>query len=138
MAENKTKQTNASVEDFLNGVENEQKRADCFEISKMMTDVTKEPAKMWGGSIVGFGSYHYKYDSGREGDSCLAGFSPRKANIVLYMMGAVANNPELLQKLGKYKSRGGCVYINKLSDVDKSVLKSLIKESVSYVRKKYK
>lgn len=137
MAENKTKQANESVEAFLNKVDNEQKRADCIAVAKLMEEVTGEKAKMWGPSIVGFGSYHYKYESGREGDSCVVGFSPRKQNITLYLMGAVANEPDLVAKLGKCKTGGGCLYINKLAEVDTKVLKQLIKKSVAWVKKTY-
>ena len=129
MAEMKTKQTKASVEDFLNLIEDNQKREDCFEIVKMMKQVTKKEPKMWGPSIIGFGSYHYKYESGREGDSLQIGFSPRKQNITLYiLLGANHENP-LLQKLGKHSTGKGCLYIKRLADVDKKVLQELIKES---------
>ena len=129
MAEMKTKQTEASVEDFLNLIEDNQKREDCFEIVKMMKLVTKKEPKMWGPSIIGFGSYHYKYESGREGDSLQIGFSPRKQNITLYiLLGANHENP-LLQKLGKHSTGKGCLYIKRLADVDKKVLQELIKES---------
>jgi len=129
MAEMKTKQTKASVEDFLNLIEDNQKREDCFEIVKMMKLVTKKEPKMWGPSIIGFGSYHYKYESGREGDSLQIGFSPRKQNITLYiLLGANHENP-LLQKLGKHSTGKGCLYIKRLADVDKKVLQELIKES---------
>ncbi len=129
MAEMKTKQTEASVEDFLNLIEDNQKREDCFEIVKMMKQVTKKEPKMWGPSIIGFGSYHYKYESGREGDSLQIGFSPRKQNITLYiLLGANHENP-LLQKLGKHSTGKGCLYIKRLADVDKKVLQELIKES---------
>ena len=129
MAEMKTVQTEASVEDFLNLIENSQKREDCFEIVKMMKQVTKKEPKMWGPSIIGFGSYHYKYESGREGDSPQIGFSPRKQNITLYLLlGADHENP-LLQKLGKHSTGKGCLYIKRLVDVDKKVLLELIKES---------
>src|ERR1700721_2550403 len=99
MAELKTKQNNESVEDFLNKIENVQKREDCIELAKIMSEITKQPAKMWGGAIIGFGSYHYKYDSGHEGDSCKVGFSPRKQNIALYAMsGGAEQYAGLLKK----------------------------------------
>ena len=135
MAELKTKLTDASVEDFLNTVENEQKRKDCFEILKIMKQVTKEMPKMWGTSIVGFGSYHYKGASGREGDWMLTGFSPRKQNLTLYLMGGFDSHKDLLKKLGKYKTSVGCLYIKKLDDVDKKVLKELVTESVKTMKK---
>lgn len=137
MAENKTKQTKDSVEAFINKADNEQRRKDCFELVKIMEEVTKEPAKMWGTAIIGFGSYHYKYDSGREGDMCVVGFSPRKGNISVYVS-AYDKRDEQLAKLGKHKTAKGCLYISKLSDVDTKVLKTIIKESVAYVKKKYK
>jgi hypothetical protein len=127
MAEMKTVQTEASVEDFLNLVEDDQKREDCFEIVKMMKQVTKKEPKMWGSAIIGFGSYHYKYESGREGDSPQIGFSPRKQNITLYILSGDEN--PLLQKLGKHSTGKVCLYIKKLADVDKKVLLELIKES---------
>lgn len=129
MAEMKTKQTEASVEDFLNLIEDNQKREDCFEIVKMMKQVTKKEPKMWGPSIIGFGSYHYKYESGREGDSLQIGFSPRKQNITLYILLGVNHENPLLQKLGKHSTGKGCLYIKRLADVDKKVLQELIKES---------
>ena len=129
MAEMKTKQTEASVEDFLNLIENDQKREDCFEIVKMMKQVTKKEPKMWGPSIIGFGSYHYKYESGREGDSPQIGFSPRKQNITLYILSGSDHENPLLQKLGKHSTSKVCLYIKRLADVDKKVLQELIKES---------
>ena len=129
MAEMKTVQTEASVEDFLNLIENDQKREDCFEIVKMMMQVTKKEPKMWGPSIIGFGSYHYKYESGREGDSPQIGFSPRKQNITLYILSGSDHENPLLQKLGKHSTSKVCLYIKRLADVDKKVLLELIKES---------
>ena len=129
-AEIKTKVNDASVEGFLNSVADEQKREDCFEILKLMKQVTKETPKMWGSSIVGFGSYHYKGASGREGDWMLTGFSPRKENLTLYLMGGFNLHQDLLKKLGKHKTSVGCLYIKKLEDVDRKVLKELIAESI--------
>jgi hypothetical protein len=134
-AEIKTKVNDASVEGFLNSVTDEQKRKDSFEIVKLMEQVTKEEAKMWGSSIVGFGSYHYKGASGREGDWMLTGFSPRKANLTLYIMGGFDLYCEILKKLGKHKTGKGCLYINKLADVDKEVLKELVADSVKTMKK---
>jgi len=130
----KTKVNDASVEGFLNSVSDESTRADCFEILKLMEQVTKEPAKMWGASIVGFGSYHYKGAGGREGDWMLTGFSPRKQNLTLFLMGGFEQYQDLLQKLGKYKTSVGCLYIKKLDDVDMSVLKELIAENVKRMK----
>ncbi|HKJ27189.1 MAG TPA: DUF1801 domain-containing protein [Anaerolineales bacterium] len=134
MSENKTKPTDAKVEKFLNSVENEKRKIDSFEVLELMKQITGEPAKMWGDSIVGFGSYHYKYASGREGDWFLAGFSPRKQSLTLYITAGFIYYEELLAKLGKYKTGKSCLYINKLEDVDQEVLKELIKESVEHMR----
>jgi hypothetical protein len=129
MAEIKTKVNEASVQEFLSKVEGEQKRQDCFEIVKIMQQVTKEDPKMWGSAIIGFGSYHYKYDSGREGDMPRIAFSPRKQNITLYIgVGDNSDNP-LLKKLGKYTTAKVCLYIKKLADVDRNVLRELIADS---------
>jgi hypothetical protein len=130
----KTKVNDASVEGFLNSVSDVSTREDCFEILKLMEQVTKEPPKMWGASIVGFGSYHYKGAGGREGDWMLTGFSPRKQNLTLYLMGGFEQYQDLLQKLGKYKTSVGCLYIKKLDDVDKAVLKELIAENVKRMK----
>jgi hypothetical protein len=134
MAELKTKKNDASVEDFLNTIKDEQIRADCFEISKLMSQVTKAEPKMWGSSIVGFGQYHYKYASGRENDWMLVGFSPRKQNITLYIMAGFDRYDELLAKLGKFTTGKSCLYIKKLADVDKKVLKKLVTESVKVMK----
>src|SRR5438093_13250113 len=112
MAELKTKQTDENVIKFLNSVEDEKKRSDSFAILEIMKEVTKTEPKLWGTSIIGFGSYHYKYESGHEGDACLIGFSPRKQNITLYLMLGLEHSKDLLQKLGKYKTGKGCLYIN--------------------------
>jgi Domain of unknown function (DU1801) len=128
MAELKIKVTRASVEKFLEGIKDEQKRQDCYQIVKMMKKATKAEPKMWGTSIVGFGDRHYVYESGRELDWLLAGFSPRAQNLTLYMMGGL--DPEALKKLGKHKLGKGCLYINKLEDVDLKVLNELIANSV--------
>ena len=133
-AELKTKVNDASVTKFLSSVDDEQKRKDCFEIMKMMNQVTKAEPKMWGTSIVGFGSYHYKGASGREGDWMLTGFSPRKQNLTLYLMHGFDTQKDLLKKLGKYKTSMGCLYIKKLDDVDKKVLKELVAGSVKRMK----
>lgn len=130
MAENKTQKTEADVTAFINSVDHEGKRKDGFELLEMMKTITGEEAKMWGPSIIGFGDQHYKYESGREGDWFKCGFSPRKTKISLYLMGCdISQAYDLLEKLGKHKKSKGCLYINKLADVDKEVLKELIKES---------
>ncbi len=133
-AELKTKVNDASVEKFLNAVKDEQERTDCYEILKLMKQVTKEEPKMWGTSIVGFGSYHYKGKSGREGDWMLTGFSPRKQNLTLYLMGGFDTHKDLLKKLGKFTTSVGCLYIKKLDDVDKKVLKELVTASVKRMK----
>src|SRR5512134_913782 len=130
----KTKVNEASVTDFINSVTDEQKRNDCFEILKMMKQVTKEEPKMWGASIVGFGSYHYKGKSGREGDWMLTGFSPRKQNLTLYLMGGFDTHADLLKKLGKFTTGAGCLYIKRLEDIDKKVLKELVQASVKRMK----
>lgn len=130
MAELKTIPTRLSVDKFLKGIKDEQKREDCFEILKIMQRATKSKAKMWGTSIVGFGDHHYVYESGREGNWFLSGFSPRKQNITLYMMGGFQQFEDLMKKLGKHSTGKGCLYINKLEDIDKKVLKELITRSV--------
>lgn len=134
MAELKTKATDASVEAFLHGVENEKKREDAFAILALMEEVTGEPPKLWGSSIIGFGSYHYKYASGHEGDACLTGFSPRKQNLVLYILAGFEQYDALLAKLGKYKTGKSCLYINKLADIDQTVLRELVTQSVAHMR----
>ena len=133
-AEVKTKVNEASVEGFLNSVADEQARKDCFEILKMMKQVTKEEPKMWGASIVGFGSYHYKGAGGREGDWFLTGFSPRKQNLTLYLNHGFDVHEDLLKKLGKYKTGMGCLYFKKLDDVDKKVLNELVTVSVKRMK----
>lgn len=134
MAELKTKPNDQKVTDFLNRVEDEQKRKDCYVIKTLMEELTGEPAKMWGDSIVGFGSYHYKYASGREGDWMLTAFSPRKQNLTLYIMSGFSKYDDLLNNLGKHKTGKSCLYIKRLSDIDMEVLKELIGLSIKHVR----
>lgn len=126
MAENKTRPTIASVTAFLNKIQDPQLRADCFALLKMMQAVSGEQPVMWGSAIIGFGKYHYVYESGREGDTVLIGFSPRKQNISIYMMCSLDTVREELPKLGKYKTGKGCLYIKSLDDVNTSVLKKVI------------
>ena len=128
MAELKTKLNNASVDKFLKGVKDEQTRADCYQIIEIMNKATKAEPKMWGTSIIGFGNIHLKYESGRELDWFPIGFSPRKQNITLYLMGGLEQK-ELLDKLGKYSTGKGCLYIKKLADVDIKVLNKLVTTS---------
>ena len=136
MAELKTKPNKVSVEKFLKSIKDEQKRKDSFQVLEMMKKITKEEPVMWGPSIVGFGKYHYKYASGREGDWFLTGFSPRKQNLTIYIMSGFKRYNELMKKLGKHKTGSSCLYINKLEDIDMKVLKELITESVKYMKTK--
>jgi hypothetical protein len=136
MAENKTKPTTISPRTFINQVENEQKRKDCHELAALMQDITGHPPKMWGPGIVGFDQYHYRYDSGREGESLLTGFAPRKDGLVLYL-GPGLENTALTNKLGKHKTGKGCLYVKKLDDVDRGVLRDLIVTSVKAMRERY-
>jgi len=134
MAENKTQRNDGDVMAYLESVENKRRREDSLALLKMMEEATGEPAEMWGTSIVGFGSYHYRYASGREGDMMLTGFAPRKQSLSLYIMGGHERYDELMAKLGKHRTGSSCVYINKLADVDLDVLRELIAESVDYMR----
>jgi hypothetical protein len=134
MAELKTKQTDASVKDFLNQITDKERREDCFAVAKIMEEITGEKPKMWGPSIVGFGSYHYKYASGREGDWPVTGFSPRKKDLTLYIMMGFAKHGELMEKLGQHSAAKSCLYIKHLSDIHIPTLKKLIKESVKDLR----
>ena len=137
MAENKTKATKASVKQFLDSVTDEKKREDAKVILKLMKEITKQPPKMWGPSIVGFGEYHYKYESGREGDFLITGFSPRKAALTIYIVAGFKKYDDLMKKLGKYKTGVSCLYIKKLEDIDMKILKQLIEQSYKYMVKKY-
>lgn len=137
MAENKTKQTEQSVSKFLDAVEPDQKREDAKTVCAMMERLSGHPPKMWGPAIVGFGSYHYKYDSGREGDFLLTGFSPRKSALSLYIMDGYQDRSEILACLGKYKTGKSCLYVNRLADIDLAVLEELILDSLGYMRATY-
>jgi hypothetical protein len=132
----KTKINDASVEDFLNAVEDEQKRADSFVVLEMMQKATKSEPKMWGPSIVGFGTRKYKYSDGREAEWLIIGFSPRKTNLTLYIPGRLEEYAELMSKLGKHSTGKGCLYLKRLSDVDQKVLKDLIATSVKRIKAK--
>ena len=136
MAENKTKPTKASVAEFIDAIPDQTKRADAKTLVKLMQSATGEKPKMWGPSIIGFGSHHYVYDTGREGDMPLIGFSPRKAANVLYSTTSFSGAEALLAKLGKHTTGKGCLYIKKLGDVDQEVLQSLIAKSVATRRGK--
>ena len=134
MAENKTKATTKSVPEFLEQIDDPKRRSDCITIAAMMEKLTGSKPKMWGDFIVGFGDYHYKYASGREGDWFLAGFSPRKQNLTIYILGYLEFYTELLEGLGKYKHGKGCLYIKKLDDIDLKVLESLISTSIERLK----
>lgn len=134
MAENKTTPNDQNVEHFLNAIADEQKRTDSFRVLELMKQVTGMEPKMWGSSIVGFGSYHYRYESGREGDMIIAGFSPRKQNLTIYNMGSIEQHDDLFKQLGKYTLGKGCLYIKRLDDVELPTLKRLIEESVKHVK----
>ena len=135
MADNKTKPTKVGVAAFIDALTDETRRADARALVKLMQSATGEKPKMWGPSIIGFGSYHYTYESGREGDMPLAGFSPRKVATVLYGMTGFSDSDALLAKLGKHTTGGGCLYIKKLADVNQKVLEALVLESVVAKRK---
>lgn len=137
MAEPKTQETDASVDAFIASVEPERRREDARAVLAMMREVTGEEPKMWGKAIVGFGRYHFTYASGREGDWFLAGFSPRKQNLVLYIMPGFSAYDGLLGRLGKHKTGKSCLYVNKLADVDPDVLRELVSASVAHMRQAY-
>lgn len=134
----KTTLNESDATSFLQNVEDEQRRKDSLKLLEIMSAITGEPPKMWGTSIVGFGSYHYKYESGHEGDMCLVGFSPRKQNLTLYIITGSEDGTEILSRLGKHKTGKGCLYINKLTDVREEVLRELILASWKYLQKKHK
>jgi hypothetical protein len=134
---NKTTETTASVAGFINAVADETKRNDSFRLIDIMKELTGYEAKMWGPGIVGFGSYHYKYESGREGDAPLIGFSPRKNEISIYFATVYPGKEKLLQQFGKYRAGAGCIYVKKLEDIDIAILKKMIKASVDAIRKLY-
>jgi hypothetical protein len=137
MSEVKTKQNKASVRAFLDGVESDRRRRDAKTVAKIMKRVTGERPRMWGSSIVGYGSYHYVYESGREGDHMTAGFSPRKQALTLYIMSGFSKHDALMKKLGKHTTGKSCLYIKNLDDVDLEVLEELIERSVAFIKKKY-
>ena len=135
--EAKTKQESTSVASFLNALEDEQVKADCKALVKLFEKTTGFKATMWGTAIIGFGKYHYKYDSGHEGDSCLAGFSPRKGKISLYANMYYSDDTDAMAKLGKFKAGKGCIYIKKLSDINQEVLSLIIANGIKGIRKRY-
>lgn len=137
MAELKTKQTNASVTAFIGAIDDKQQRSDAKKLSAIMRDATGSRAKMWGDAIVGFGSYHYIYASGQEGDWPIVAYSPRKQNMSIYIMAGFSGCDKLMAKLGKHKTGRSCLYIKRLEDVDETVLRKLIDKSVKFMRSKY-
>lgn len=137
MYEQKTKETDNSVIEFIEAVEHPKKREDAYKLLDIFTETTGYEPKMWGPSIIGFGSYHYKYASGHEGDAPLVGFSPRKARISLYFAPGEPKREELLKNFGKHTTGKACVYINKIADINIEVLKELIHESITFLRETY-
>ncbi len=135
MAELKTKKNDADVGAFLDGIENEKRRAECRAVVELMADATGEPPAMWGGSIIGFGTYHYRYSTGREGDWMATGVSPRKQNLTLYIMSGFPSHEALLKRLGRHTTGKSCLYIKKLEDVDLDVLRQLVRESFARMSK---
>lgn len=135
--EQKTRPTPTSAAEFIAAVEDPKRRADAEAASVLMAEATGEPPVMWGASIVGFGTYHYRYASGHEGDAPLVGFSPRKGNLVFYLSGCDEERGDLLARLGKHKAGKGCVYVNRLSDVDAGVLKEMAAASAASLRRRY-
>jgi hypothetical protein len=137
MAETKTKPTGVSVDDYIANIDDERKRDDSRELIAMMQRITGEKPYMWGPSIVGFGNYHYRYESGHEGDAPIAAFAPRKPNLVVYISSDHPEHEEMLSRLGKHKSSKGCLYIKRLSDIDMNVLEEMVKRSAEWTREKY-
>lgn len=137
MSELKTRQNDGDVDAYLDSVENPNRREDARRIIVLMREITGEPPRMWGSSIVGFGSYHYTYASGREGDWPVVGFAPRKRNLVLYIMPGFARYESLLARLGKHRTGKSCLYVNKLDDIDPDVLEELVRESVDEMKRRY-
>jgi len=137
VAENKTKPTQGSVAEFINAIEDRQKREDARKVAAIMRRVTGKRAKMWGPAIVGYGTYHYKYESGREGDFMITGFSPRKQALTVYILAGFGRFDTLMGKLGTYKTGKSCLYIKSLDHVNEKVLEQLIDGSVKYMRKNY-
>lgn len=135
--QNKTQPTQESVSDFLASVEDPTRRRDCRQVYELLADITGTEGVMWGSSIVGFGSYHYKYASGREGDFLITGFSPRKQNLTVYVMNGFSDYESLMANLGKYKTGKSCLYLKKLSDIDFDLLRELVNNSVKFMRENY-
>jgi hypothetical protein len=137
MAKNKTKATEASVADYLTAIDDEMRRKECEALAKLLAKATKEPPRMWGTGIVGFGTIHYTYESGREGDTCLVGFSSRKGDISVYGLGSAPGREKLLPRLGRYREGKGCLYLRSLGDIDAKVLEQLVVGAVSEKRRRH-
>jgi len=137
MAELKTRPTAASVKEFLDGIADERRRRECRAVAKLMREVTGEKPRMWGPSIVGYGSYTYRYESGRSGEWFLTGFSPRKTSLTLYIMAGFARHAALMKRLGRHTTGKSCLYLRRLEDVDLEVLRELVRESVAFVRSRH-
>jgi len=137
MAELKTKQTDLSVDSYIEAIADEGRRSDCRSLIDLMAKATKEPPKMWGPGIVGFGTYHYKYASGHEGDMCLTGFASRKQDLTLYVMSGLADREALLAKLGKHRTGKACLYVKQLSDIDLEVLERVVELSIEDMKRRY-
>lgn len=137
MATLKTQKTSASVDKFLNTIDDPEKQADCRKLIELMQRATGDPGAMWGKAMVGFGSYHYRYESGREGDWFHVGFSPRKRELSVYIMPGFSQYDDLMDRLGKHKTGKSCLYIKRLADIDLAVLDQLIQASVKHMRQKY-
>lgn len=137
MASLKTQPNNKSVTSYLNSIESENRRSDCLKLRALMEEITHKKARMWGDSIIGFGEYRYKYASGDSGRFMLTGFSPRKKNLVVYIIPGFSRYGGIMKKLGKYKTGKSCLYLNKLDDIDLRQLRELISQSVDYMRERY-
>lgn len=137
MSDLKTQQTDESVEAFLEGIADPERRGDCRALVGMMRDATGSEPAMWGASMVGFGRYHYRYESGREGDWFLTGFASRKSALTVYVMAGFERYDSIMERLGKYKTGKSCLYLKRLADVDRDALRELIEESVQHVRRRY-
>ena len=137
MTKNKTTQNASPVEDFINSVDNEQKRKDSWDMIALMKKITGSEPRMWGSSLVGFGSYHYKYESGREGDFFITGFSPRKAAFTVYIMPGFSEYADLMEQLGPYKTGKSCLYLKNLDVIDRGILEQIISISVDDMRDRY-
>lgn len=137
MAANKTTATAASVDEHIAAIANDEQRKDCETLVKLLRKITRQEPKMWGPTIVGFGSYHYKYESGREGDSCLAGFAARGKELVVYLVASGPEQEALLAKLGKHRMGKACLYIRRLGEIDVAILEQLLRDSIAELKRRY-